>query len=222
MISEEQLEKGIRILIVDDHPVVRQGLKGMLELDPRFRVAQEAGGVSEAMKIIQEEAPDFAIFDITLGKGSGLELIKDVRAFDYEFPILVMSMHEESLYAERVLKAGGNGYIMKKELSNNLVTAIERLCKGKIYVSQDMHDVFLEKAAGIQETRGGIHLLSDRELEVFQQLGSGQTTRQIAENLHLSVKTIETYRAHIKDKLGLKNAAELVTTAARWMEQSEG
>lgn len=222
MIDPEKLKQGIQILIVDDHPVVRQGIKGMLETDERFHVTGEADSANSAMQLIRESPPDLAIFDITLNKSDGLELIKDVRAMEYEFPILVMSMHEERLYAERVLKAGANGYIMKREISDGLIEAVERLCAGRIYVSASMQEFFLEQAAGLQQDRSGIAKLSDRELEVFRLLGAGETTREIAEQLSLSVKTIETYRSHIKEKLSLGNASELVSAAARWLEQGGG
>jgi len=221
MIDPSDLEKGLNLLVVDDHPVVRQGIKGMLAIDDRFNISGEAASAREALSLIQETPPDLAIIDISLQGSDGLELIKDIRAFDHEFPILVMSMHEEKLYAERVLKAGANGYIMKRELSDDLVKALERLVAGRIHVSDAMQEVFLEKAAGISNTREGVASLSDRELEVFRLLGAGKTTREIAEQLHLSIKTIETHRAHIKTKLGLKNAAELVSSAARWLEHGD-
>ena len=215
--SDEQ-PRVVNILLVEDHPVVRLGLKAVLDMSERFQITQETGSAPHALALIHEESPDLAIIDIVLDKSDGLELIKDIRARDHEFPILVVSMHEERLYAERVLKAGGNGYMMKRELAENLVPALERISDGHIYVSDNMKELFLEKAAGIKHTQKGLASLSDRELQVFRLLGQGITTREIAQQLCLSVKTIETHRSHIKEKLGLKNAAELVSTATRWLE----
>lgn len=219
MIDPTDHPDGIRVLVVEDHPVVRFGIRTILELHGGYKVTAEADSAGAAMKAVEADVPDLAIFDLSLKEGDGLELIKNLRALDYEFPILVMSMHDEELYAERVLKGGGNGYIMKQELSDQLIHALDRLCQGRIHVSDAMREAFTERAAGLRKHRGGIDALSDRELEVFRMLGEGKSTRQIAEILHLSVKTIETYRAHIKTKLGLANAAELVTTAAKWVDQ---
>ena len=210
------------VLVVDDHPIVRTGVKSLLELEGKYEITGEASAANEALGVIENQAPDIAIFDITLKGSDGLELIKSVRSMDYEFPILVMSMHDENLYAERVLRAGANGYIMKGALSDYLVDALEKLLMGKIYVSDNIQERFLQNMTGGQGKRtSGVESLSDRELEVYRHIGHGRSTREIAESLHLSVKTIETYRAHIKDKLDLGNASELVSAATRWVESQE-
>jgi DNA-binding NarL/FixJ family response regulator len=212
-----------KILVVDDHPIVRAGVKSLLELDESYTICGEAQSAAEALSFIEKKPPDLAIVDITLEGSDGLELIKSIRAMDYEFPILVMSMHHENLYAERVLRAGGNGYVMKSSLSENLLGALERVTHGKIYVSEKIKEQFLQQMAGTGKGKAeGVASLSDRELEVYRHIGNGATTREIAEKLHLSIKTIETYRAHIKEKLRLGNASELVNAATRWVEQQAG
>lgn len=212
-----------KILVVDDHPIVRAGVKSLLELDESYTICGEAQSAAEALSFIEKKPPDLAIVDITLEGSDGLELIKSIRAMDYEFPILVMSMHHENLYAERVLRAGGNGYVMKSSLSENLLGALERVTNGKIYVSEKIKEQFLQQMAGTGKGKAeGVASLSDRELEVYRHIGNGATTREIAEKLHLSIKTIETYRAHIKEKLRLGNASELVNAATRWVEQQAG
>lgn len=212
-------KKQIRLMVVDDHPIVRQGIKSLLELEHDYVVIGEAESVAEGLKLVSENTPDAAIIDIALKGSDGLELIKSIRAMDYEFPIVVMSMHDESLYAQRVLRAGGNGYIMKKELSDNLVKALQEVSSGGIYVSETMRQKFLHHMSGKgAQDVSLVEKLSDRELEVFRLIGQGYSTRSIAESLHLSIKTIETYRSHIKEKLNLANATELVRSATNWNE----
>lgn len=212
--------KRIRVALVDDHPIVRQGIKSLLNVEDRFEVITEAANAPEALSLIEKDPPDLAIVDITLEGSDGLELIKNIRAMDFEFPILVVSMHDETLYAERVLKAGGNGYVMKAAIAEVLIEAIDRLFAGKIYVSGDVQELFLQAMTLAAKGRRGVESLSDRELEVFRHIGEGRSTREVADRLNLSIKTIETYRAHIKEKLELANASELVSTAARWVEQN--
>ena len=209
----------VRVALVDDHPIVRQGIKSLLSVEDRFDVTIEAASAPQALSMIEKNPPDIAIVDISLESSDGLELIKNVRAMDFEFPILVVSMHDENLYAERVLKAGGNGYVMKAAIAEVLIEAIDRLFAGKIYVSSEVQEQFLQAMTLAAKGRRGVESLSDRELEVFRHIGEGRSTREIADRLNLSIKTIETYRAHIKEKLELANASELVSTAARWVEQ---
>ena len=214
------MAENINVMIVDDHPIVRQGVKSLLGIDERYIVCSEASSAPEAIQKVQACNPDVVIVDITLKGSDGLELIKALRGMDLEFPILVMSMHDENLYAERVLKAGGNGYVMKRVLSEVLLDALDRVLDGKIYVSDAVQDQFLKTYSAVNRVKqGGVDSLSDRELEVFRHIGNGRSTRDIAEDLNLSVKTIETYRAHIKEKLGLASAPELACTATRWVEQ---
>jgi DNA-binding NarL/FixJ family response regulator len=208
------------ILIVDDHPIVRQGIQRLLEQEDDLRVCAEVGSAREALAAIAKTPPDVAVIDITLPGADGLELTKSLRAQDFKFPILVMSMHDESLYAERVLRAGANGYIMKHEVANNIVEAIRRVLSGSIYVSERTGQKILQDVSSAHAKAGAppLQSLSDRELEVFRRIGQGHATRQIADALHLSIKTIETYRAHIKEKLGIATATELVRVAVKWAE----
>lgn len=208
------------ILIVDDHPIVRQGLALLISQEGDLEVCAEASGAGEALAAIEKHAPDLAIVDLSLKYGNGLELIKQLKGRFPELPALVVSMHDETLYAERALRAGAKGYIMKQEATENVVSAVKRVLSGEIYVSRKMSAKLMEKfihgrAADISSP---LERLSDRELEVFQLIGRGLPTRRIAEMLHLSVKTIETHRAHIKEKLKLKNASELVQHAVHWTQ----
>jgi len=209
------------VLVVDDHPIVRQGIRSVLDHEPDLHVCGEAESARDALTAFQTARPDVAIIDISLKGADGLELTKSIRAQDKEMPILIISMHDEAIYAERVLRAGANGYVMKQEVSDRIVDAIRQVLRGNIYVSDPIRQRIL---MGIRSGAGDEHVspierLSDRELEVFRLIGQGQGTREIAEQLHLSVKTIETYRAHIKEKLNLANATELVRYAVQWLEQ---
>jgi DNA-binding NarL/FixJ family response regulator len=207
-----------RILVVDDHPIVRQGLVKLIEQEPDLAICGEAEDARQALQRLSRSKADLAIVDLSLKGGSGLELVKSIRARFPRLRVLVLSMHEESLFAERVLKAGGSGYIMKQEAPARVVTAIRRVLGGDIYVSDEVAGRMVRSFArgGPPEDGSPLTLLSDRELEVFQLLGEGLGTRQVAEALHLSVKTIETYRQRIKEKLALKSAAELVHRAIEW------
>ncbi len=212
--------KKLRVLIVDDHPIVRHGLRQLISQEPDLEVSGEAERPSEALKAIASLKPHVAIVDLSLREGSGLELIKDIKVRHPKLAVLVLSMHDESIYGERVLRAGARGYITKAEASENLLTAIRRVLAGEIYLSEKMAARMLHKlAAGPGVTDSSpVGVLSDRELEVFQLIGQGLRTRQIAERLQLSVKTIETYRENIKWKLKLEDAAELLQHAIRWVQ----
>jgi len=214
----------VRILIVDDHPIVRRGIAAMIDQEPDLQVVAEAEGYHEALDIIRGQQLDLAIVDMTLKDIGGLELVKQVRAIDDELPILVLSMHDEALYAERVLRAGARGYIMKQEGTDKLVSAIRTVLRGDIYVSEKMASRMLGKLVGGSGDAGSSPLqrLSDRELEVFELLGHGQSTREVAERLCVSIKTIESHREHIKEKLQLKNANELVQHATQWVMTEGG
>ncbi len=208
-------------MIVDDHPVVRQGIQVLIQQEPDLYVGAEAGSASEALKVLDSVSPDIILLDISLKGPDGLELTKSIRAILPKVPILIVSMHDEGLYAERVLRAGANGYIMKEEVSESIVQAVRKVLSGDIYISDRMRQKILRGVAGQRSNIpvSSVERLSDRELEVFRLIGHGHGTRQIAQELHLSIKTIETYRAHIKEKLGLKNATELVRQAVQWTEQ---
>lgn len=209
-----------RALIVDDHPVVRRGLAQLIAQEPDLEVCGEAESVREALQAIRELEPDVVVVDVVLKSGSGIELVKDISVRYPDLPVLVLSMHDESLFAERALRAGARGYIMKQEATDKLLEAIRRVLRGEIYLSDGMASKMLHKFVRGRLDEGGSLLgsLTDRELEVFQMIGRGLTTRQIAHEIHLSVKTIETYREHIKGKLVLGNGIELLQHATWWVQ----
>jgi DNA-binding NarL/FixJ family response regulator len=208
------------ILIVDDHPMMRQGLAALINNEPDLTVSAEAADAQQAMAAISARQPELVIADITLPDKSGLELIKDIQALHPGLRVLVVSMHDESLYAERVLRAGGRGYIMKQEGGRKLMEAIRCVLSGKVYVSEKMSARILELLSGGRgaATASPVERLTDREFEVFQLIGQGKGTREIAAKLHVSIKTIEVHRLHIKEKLELKTAPELLRFAVRWIE----
>lgn len=207
----------VRILLVDDHPVVRQGLTLLINREPDLVVCGEAWDVTSALEAVSDLRPDLVIVDISLEGLDGLHLTKRVRSKWPDLPTLTLSMHDEALYAERVLQAGGRGYVMKHEAADNIVAAIRRVLEGEFHLSPRIYSRLLRGLIARHVPRTPIASLSDRELEVFRLIGSGRTTRQIAESLALSVKTIESYRERLKTKLKLANAAELVVYAAHWM-----
>ena len=210
--------KKIRVLIVDDHPMTRAGLVHVINHQPDLIVCGEAESAAHALDILDSSRPDLLLIDITLPGKSGLELIKDVKAMRPELLMLVISMHDESLYADRVLRAGARGYITKHEGGEKLMEAIRRVLSGKIYVSEGMSAHILEIFSGGESRldRSSIEKLSDREFEVFESLGEGLSSQQIAKKLHLSAKTVDAHRANIKTKLNIKTTAELIAYAARW------
>ncbi len=210
-----------QICIVDDHPVFRKGLAQLINEEHDLEVTGEAGTVEGAIRVISKSKPDLAVIDLTLKDQSGLELIDYLTRHFTGLPILVVSMHDESLFAERVLRAGAMGYITKQEMADNVVMAIRQVLKGKRYVSTDMVDMLLGKLSMVAPEHGQNPLaaLSDREFEVFRMMGQGLKRREMAERLHLSVKTIGTYRESIKKKLGLKSAAELMKHAVAFTQK---
>ncbi len=210
--------KKTRVLVVDDHPMTRAGLIHVINHQPDLIVSGEAESAAQALDILDSSRPDLLLIDITLPGKSGLELIKDVKAMQPELLMLVVSMHDESLYADRVLRAGARGYITKHEGGEKLMEAIRHVLSGKIYVSESMSAHILEIFSGGQTRldRSSIEKLSDREFEVFESLGEGLSSQQIAKKLHLSAKTVDAHRANIKTKLNIKTTAELISYAARW------
>lgn len=212
-----------RILIVDDHPVVREGVGQRINQEPDLCACGEAGDANGAMTAIAELKPDAAIVDISLEGRSGLELIKNVKAKYPKLPILVLSMHDESAYAGRALQAGAKGYVMKGKPTSNLIDGLRKILEGQIYLSENMVGKVLHRLAGntLEMDQSSLDCLTDRELEVFQWIGRGLSTREIAEKLNLSVKTIETHREHLKQKLDLKNASELSHRAYQWAHQAD-
>lgn len=207
-----------RVFVVDDHPIVRSGLAQLINREADLAVCGEAETAREALDSMEELAPDIVVVDISLNGPDGLDLLKNIRARNANLPVLVLSMHDESIYAERALRAGANGYIMKQEGTDRVLVALRRILGGEVYVSSRIASKMLRHAVGrpVSESRTPVDNLSDRELEVLRLIGEGLGTRQIAGQLHLSIKTVETYQGHIKDKLGLKNARELVHYAVQW------
>ena len=221
MIHKRREEKK-RVLIVDDHPIVRQGLSMLINRNDDLLVCGYAVDVPEAMEAVRILKPDMAIVDISLKDTNGIELIKDIKAYDPALPILTLSMHDESLYAERSLRAGAKGYVMKQKGTEKLISAIRTVLGGGIYISDRLAGRLISKmVSGKSETGGSLlESLSDRELEVFLLIGKGQRTRQISDQLHLSPKTVETYRSHIKEKLNLGSSTELLQHAIQWVNST--
>ena len=212
-----------RIFLVDDHPITRQGVAVLINQERDLAVCGEADSAPMAIDMIQKLSPDVALVDITLKTTSGIELMKQLKALRPEMPVLIMSMHDESLFADRALRAGAKGYIMKLEPSATILAAIRRILGGDLYLSEKMKEKMLHRLVktGGTEVVYAIDTLSDREMEVFQLIGNGYGTRQIATRLNLSVKTIDSYREHLKLKLRLDGGTELVRHAIQWVK-SEG
>jgi DNA-binding NarL/FixJ family response regulator len=207
-----------RIVIVDDHPLFRKGLEQLINSESSFAVCGEAGNAAEAMEVIRKLNPDLAIVDLSLPGANGIELIKNTRAEFPRLPILVLSMHDESLYALRALRAGAEGYVMKHEAMTNVIHAIHEVFNGRPYLSPAMAaQVITRVAHGADDQADPVDRLSDRELEILELIGKGKEVRQIAKLLHLSPKTVETHRSHIKDKLDLKNSREVARFALQWL-----
>ena len=209
-----------RLLIVDDHPMMRNGLAQLIDSEGDLKVSAQADTARQAVELVSKQKFDLALLDISLPDKNGLELLKDLRALQPDLPILVVSMHDELIYAERVLRGGGRGYIMKQEGGEKFIRAIRQVLAGQIYVSEKMSARILEIFSGRKnETESSpVAKLTDREFEVFQLIGQGVSTRKCAEQLHLSIKTVEVHRGHIKEKLDLKDATALVHQAIRWFE----
>jgi DNA-binding NarL/FixJ family response regulator len=211
------------ILIVDDHPMMRDGLRQIVSSAPELSVCGEAATAAQAMELVGKLKPDLVLADISLADKNGIELIKDIQALHPDVQTLVISMHDETLYVERVLRAGGRGYINKQEGGKRIMEAIRRVLDGQICVSEKMSakilEIFSGKRAGSESSP--VERLTDREFEIFQMIGRGVEPREIAEQLHLSVKTVEVHRANIKQKLELKNVPELIRFAVRWVESQK-
>ena len=210
-----------RILIVDDHPLVRTGFAQLIGDCPDLEVCGEAGDMAEALKQVDATHPDLAIIDLSLAGGSGLDLIERIKSRNKDILMLVASMHDETLYAERVLAAGARGYVNKQEAQDRIIQAIRHVLAGKVYLSQQMTDRLLSGMVDAGSEKRDIDNLSNRELQVFELIGQGVATGQMAEQLNLSAKTIETHQAHIKKKLGLGSAHELTQRAIRWVMEQE-
>ena len=207
------------VFIVDDHPIVRQGLALLINREQDLAVCGDAQEADSALRLIEGMRPDLVVVDISLNGPDGLDLLKNIRSRQPDLPVLILSMLDEALYAERALRAGANGYIMKQEATEKVLVAIRRILGGEVYLSDRMANKMLHRFVGDapRGDRSPVSALTDRELEVFRLIGKGHGTRQIAEELHISVKTVESYQAHIKDKLSLKNSRELVQRAVQWV-----
>lgn len=207
-----------RVLIVDDHPIVRQGLRRLIDEESDLSVCGEADNARDAKIAIRELAPDVVIVDISLKQGDGIEIVKDARAHYPSLAILVLSMHDETIYAERLLAAGANGYIMKQAASDQFLTALRRVLAGSIYVSEAVGSSMIQKfASGASYVSANpIDQLSNRELQILQMIGRGMSTREAAAALNLSIKTVESHRQRIKRKLNLATGSQLVQYAVNW------
>lgn len=212
-----------QVLVVDDHPIVRNGLSLLINQEDDLATCGEVGTVQEALDTVKEVSPDLALVDISLEGASGIELAKVLQATEWKTRVLMLSMHDEGLYAERALRAGARGYVMKQETPETVLKAIRQVLAGGVYLSEKIKSrLVLEMVEGKPDegvVKGGVERLSDRELEVFRLLGSGHRVRDIAATLGLSIKTVETHRDHIKRKLGLKSSNEVLHHAIRWVEK---
>lgn len=219
---QQRARSKYKVAIVDDHPIVRQGIAQLIDQEEDMVTCCQAGSAQEAIEIMDQYSPDILLVDISLDGISGIELIKLLKQHGIKAPVLIISMHDESLYAERALRSGARGYVMKQEATEKVLTAIRQVLRGEIYLSERMQGKILQRIInGDDGGLSGIDLLSDRELEVFRLIGHGYSTSDIGRELKRSVKTVETHRAHLKDKLGLKNAAELTHFAVQWIEQEK-
>ncbi len=210
-----------KIFLADDHPITRQGIAVLINQEPDLVVCGEAASAAGALDLIQKQQPDLAVIDISLKASSGLELIKNLKALQADLSILVMSMHDETLYAERALRAGAMGYVMKQDASAKVLTAIRTVLKGDFFISDAIKTRMLQQTIGHRRpdlAASPVDSLSDREMEVFQLIGNGFSTREIASQLNLSIKTIDSYREHLKLKLQLASGADLVRYAIQWVK----
>lgn len=216
---KRKTKKLARILVVDDHPAVREALASKIGRQADLEVCGEAADMTEALRLVADTQPDLAVVDISLKTANGIDLIKRIKDRNDSVRMLVWSMHSESLYAERALRAGALGYINKDQATDKIIQAIRRVLEGKVYLSDEMAEKMLHRAVGggkKEVTRSPLDALADRELEVFRLIGQGVKTAEIAEQLHLSVKTVETYRDRIRHKLELSNGTELAHYATQW------
>ncbi len=216
--SQERARNMKKILIVDDHPLVRRGLAVVVNDEEDLHVCGEAADAPDARKLARVLRPDMAIVDISLANSSGLDLMKDLQSESPELLILALSMHDESVYAERALRAGAKGYITKEEATEEVVTAIRQILSGRVYISDQVAGKLVSRLQRSEPGPEGplIGHLSDRELEVFSLIGDGHGTREIAERLHVGIKTVETYRVRLKEKLDLASGSDLLRTAIEW------
>jgi DNA-binding NarL/FixJ family response regulator len=218
------MTRKLKVLLIDDHPLVREWLTSLIDQQPDMGVCGEADGIPDAIKLLKTVSPDIAVVDLSLKDASGLELVKTIKSKWPNVGIVVLSMHDEEVYAERCIRAGARGYVMKRESTKRIITAIREVHQGRLCVSDQTASAFAEKfIGGRTQPLSGVQELSDRELEVFDLLGRGLGTRQIAESLNVSIKTVQAYCARIKQKMHLATATELLREAIRWHDrQAEG
>jgi DNA-binding NarL/FixJ family response regulator len=218
------MENKIKVLLVDDHPLVRDGLVALINSQPDLEICGAAGSESQALELVSVVRPDVAVVDISLETGSGLELLKSIRAAHPAVKTIVLSMHDETHYAERALHAGARGYVMKRDATTKVIAGIRAVHAGQLFISEKISALMAEKFVGGRASAGSTpaEVLSDRELQVFELLGQGMGTRQIADHLHVGFKTVQAYHARIKEKLQLANATELMRAAVRWHESKAG
>lgn len=213
-------EKSVkRIVLIDDHPIMRHGLAQLIRAEEGLDVIGEAGSAREGLDVVARLRPDLAVVDLTLPDKNGLELVKDIRALHPSTQCIVLSMHDETLYGERSLRAGARGYVMKEEAADHLVAAIHKIISGGLYVSEALNARMLEQVTGATRSKAtGMDALTDRELEILALIGKGVATKIIASQLSISARTVEAHRAHIKEKLGMSDGAALVRYAVQWVE----
>lgn len=219
--QSEILKPVVNVLLVEDHPMFRERLASIISKRGDMAVCGEADNVPDAVALAERLRPNIAIVDITLRGSNGLDFLKDLKARSIELPVLVLSMHDEAVYAERVLRAGARGYITKCEASTVVMAAIEQVLSGEVYLSRQMTARMLGRFSGASKALvpGDVSVLTDRELDVFQRIGRGETARDIASAIHVGMTTVDTYRARIKEKLGLKNSGELQRRAIEWVHE---
>jgi DNA-binding NarL/FixJ family response regulator len=221
MNAPQQSPEKFRVALVEDHPMFREQLAHLISKQADMYVCGEADNTREALQLLEGNPADIVIVDLTLKGPSGLELLKDLKARGIKVPVLVLSMHDELLYAERVLRAGARGYITKQETSNEVMAAIRQVLSGEVYLGRRMASRVFENFSARPAMQNGVSLLTDRELEVFELIGRGRTTREISSSLHLGMSTVETYRTRIKAKLHLENASQLYHEAIRWVSAGQ-
>ena len=222
MPTETEPQKS-KVFLVDDHPLVREHLSALLRAEADLEVCGEAADGPTALSLIGQRRPDLVILDISLKRSHGLEVLKDLKAMRPELPVLVLSMHDEALYAERALRAGASGYITKESATVNVLSAVRQVLAGQVYVSERMAGRMMRKlvGSGAPKAVSPAEVLADRELEVFQLVGRGLGTRQIAEEMRLGIKTVESYKARIKEKLGFTDGNQLLQHAIEWLRHEK-
>jgi len=220
MLGEKKLKKDVTILIVEDHPIFRRGLVQLINNEDHLAVVGEEENYLDGLAAVKKLKPHFVIADISLKNSSGIDLIKDIKLYFPEMPVLALSLHDETIYAERVLKAGAMGYLMKQEAPETVLKAIYQILEGNVFISDSMSSRILRKFVDGKDRaeESPVDRLTDRELEVYQLIGQGFSTREIADKLYISIKTVENHRAHIKEKLNLKNSIELIQQATLWVQ----